>query len=99
MAKDTRIVRGELLQIKCDWCEDECVLTFTDEDALGEFLDTEASDWCCSSECRKAVEHPVNQCDGCRRGMPIRDGVHYNPDGSYDYIACTAEDYPCSPAK
>lgn len=37
--------------------------------------------------------NPLNQCDGCRRGLPLRDGCHYNPDGSYDYIGCTANLY------
>lgn len=36
----------------------------------------------------------TNQCDGCRRGLPINDkGVHYNPDGSYDHIVCTKDRY------
>jgi hypothetical protein len=35
----------------------------------------------------------MNQCDGCRRGLPMEDGVHYNPDGSYDHIGCTARFY------
>lgn len=35
-----------------------------------------------------------NQCDGCRRGLPINEhGHHYNPDGSYDYIGCTKHLY------
>lgn len=33
----------------------------------------------------------VNQCDGCRRGLPIRDGVHVGP--GYDMIGCTAARY------
>lgn len=35
----------------------------------------------------------VNQCDGCRRGLPIRNGIHWN-DGKYDHIGCTAHLYP-----
>jgi hypothetical protein len=35
----------------------------------------------------------LNQCDGCRRGLPLRDGTHSNPDGSYDHICCTAHLY------
>jgi hypothetical protein len=45
---------------------------------------------------------PVNQCDGCRRGLPLNEhGTHYNPDGSYDRIGCTAEQYraPSAPAE
>jgi hypothetical protein len=38
-------------------------------------------------------EERPNQCDGCLRGMPIRDGVHYSPDGSYDMIGCTKHLY------
>lgn len=33
----------------------------------------------------------INQCDGCRRGLPLKDGIHYG-DG-YDMIACTKERY------
>ena len=42
---------------------------------------------------------PVNQCDGCRRGMPLRNGVHYKPDSTGanpswpDMISCTAHLY------
>ena len=37
----------------------------------------------------------TNQCDGCRRGMPVEDGIHsatgLTVDGyGYDLIACTA---------
>lgn len=36
----------------------------------------------------------MNQCDGCRRGLPKdENGLHYNPDGSYDMICCTKELY------
>jgi hypothetical protein len=36
----------------------------------------------------------INQCDGCRRGLPLDErGNHYNPDGSYDLIGCTADRY------
>lgn len=41
----------------------------------------------------------MNQCDGCRRGMPIKNGMHYNPDGSYDYIMCTKHKYEAEPKK
>lgn len=33
----------------------------------------------------------INQCDGCRRHLPIIDGVHMN--FGYDMIACTADRY------
>lgn len=44
------------------------------------------------------TEETVNQCDGCRRGLPTRStefggAIHYNPDGSYDHIGCTAHLY------
>ncbi len=35
----------------------------------------------------------INQCDGCRRGMPIKDGIHRNPYDAWDLQACTAERY------
>jgi hypothetical protein len=35
----------------------------------------------------------LNQCDGCQRGLPLKNGSHYNPDGSYDYIGCTKKLY------
>lgn len=33
-----------------------------------------------------------NQCDGCARGMPLRDGIHYGKP-AYDMIGCTAHRY------
>ena len=33
----------------------------------------------------------INQCDGCRRGLPIVDGLHKGP--GYDMIACTKGRY------
>lgn len=42
------------------------------------------------------LENPEtkNQCDGCARDLPINEhGIHYNPDGSYDHIACTKDKY------
>lgn len=32
-----------------------------------------------------------NQCDGCARGLPIRDGIHRGV--GYDAIVCTADRY------
>lgn len=39
------------------------------------------------------VRAEVNQCDGCARGLPLEGNTHRNPDGSYDFIACTASRY------
>lgn len=35
----------------------------------------------------------VNQCDGCKRKLPLRDGVHYNPKTGWAYMGCTADRY------
>jgi len=42
------------------------------------------------------IETP-NQCDGCRRGLPLHDGIHRG-DG-YDMIACTASRYESGEVK
>lgn len=34
---------------------------------------------------------PVNQCDGCRRGLPIENGIHY--DKGWPDMSCTADRY------
>ncbi len=37
-----------------------------------------------------------NQCDGCRRGIPInKNGIHIGPGGFWhgDYQSCTADRY------
>lgn len=34
----------------------------------------------------------VNQCDGCRRGLPLQDGIHYG-DTLTDRVACTKGRY------
>ena len=37
-------------------------------------------------------EADINQCDGCRRGLPIDDeGVHFG--AGFDMIGCTADRY------
>ncbi len=38
---------------------------------------------------------PINQCDGCRRGLPVLAGFHRGPKGFWggDIQACTAEHY------
>jgi len=39
-------------------------------------------------------EKPINQCDGCRRGLPLdQDGFHHDPDSNYDFIGCTKDRY------
>lgn len=41
----------------------------------------------------------INQCDGCRRGLPVSErGIHRGP-GSWDLIGCTAARYPSGPWK
>lgn len=37
------------------------------------------------------VTETINQCDGCRRGLPLRGGIHRGE--GYDLIACTADRY------
>ena len=45
-----------------------------------------------SFRCNVCLPWPkVNQCDGCRRGLPIVDGLHKGE--GYDMIACTKERY------
>jgi len=35
-----------------------------------------------------------NQCDGCARGLPLKDGIHRNDRANgYDLIGCTAHLY------
>jgi len=33
----------------------------------------------------------LNQCDGCRRGLPVEDGTHRGE--GYDLIVCTKDRY------
>lgn len=37
----------------------------------------------------------TNQCDGCRAGMPLADGIHRYP-GGFPYMCCTADLYATS---
>lgn len=37
-------------------------------------------------------DHEINQCDGCRRGLPLRSGIHYG-NSNWDVIGCTADLY------
>jgi hypothetical protein len=34
-----------------------------------------------------------NQCDGCRRGLPVKDGLHYEPSTGQSVIGCTKDRY------
>ena len=34
----------------------------------------------------------VNQCDGCRQGLPVKDGLHVKSDG-HPFMACTRSRY------
>lgn len=36
----------------------------------------------------------MNQCDGCRSGWPVENGIHKAPSGRWhDNIGCTADRY------
>jgi hypothetical protein len=53
---------------------------------------------CCPMNCPGPTTgcgayRPKNQCDGCRRGLPLRDGIHY--DGDRPYMGCTKD--KCQP--
>lgn len=41
--------------------------------------------------CHVCLPKEINQCDGCRRNLPIVDGLHKGE--GYDMIACTKERY------
>lgn len=43
-------------------------------------------------EQHQRAETIINQCDGCRRGLPIENGLHIREDGLPD-MACTKERY------
>jgi len=34
----------------------------------------------------------INQCDGCRQKLPLKDGYHYLPDG-HIFIGCERNRY------
>jgi ribosomal protein L32 len=36
-------------------------------------------------------QSPLNQCDGCARGLPLENGIHRGE--GYDLIGCTADRY------
>lgn len=40
------------------------------------------------------LEEQMNQCDGCRRGLPIYDlNIHAESPDSYPYMGCTKRRY------
>lgn len=39
----------------------------------------------------------MNQCDGCRRGLPLHNGIHQGGEG--DLIGCTKYLYTATPAE
>lgn len=46
-----------------------------------------------------SAARPINQCDGCQRGLPLgTNGHHYDHDGSgaLPVMACTADRYAAS---
>lgn len=36
----------------------------------------------------------MNQCDGCRRGLPIEGNIHREANG-HGYMVCTKQLYEC----
>lgn len=48
------------------------------------------------------MSEQINQCDGCRRRLPLQNGVHFNPGHEWDSMVCTAQNYaapaPSAPA-
>lgn len=39
------------------------------------------------------MEKPINQCDGCRRGLPVKNGLHHDPKRLLDGQGCTRKLY------
>lgn len=35
----------------------------------------------------------INQCDGCRRGLPVTNGIHREPSNAWGSMSCTADRY------
>ena len=62
-----------------------------DTNRIGLYMMWEASESLVYMYGDKPKPKEVNQCDGCRRGLPIVDGLHKGP--GYDMIACTKERY------
>ena len=36
----------------------------------------------------------MNQCDGCRRGLKLKDNIHYTDGDGLPVMVCTAADAP-----
>jgi hypothetical protein len=49
-----------------------------------------------SADPRSLPAHELNQCDGCRRGLPVNGGLHRG--GGYDLMACTSDRYGAAPS-
>lgn len=44
-----------------------------------------------STPCPLCQPEPINQCDGCTKGLPVNEnGVHYNPLAAHEASVCTA---------
>jgi len=43
----------------------------------------------------KHIKVSKNQCDGCRRGLPIENGIHIDKDNKFNklYMGCCKSDY------
>lgn len=44
----------------------------------------------------------MNQCDGCRRGLPLENGVHIDPTiqgWGRMYMVCTKDEYDTQPIR
>jgi len=35
----------------------------------------------------------INQCDGCRRGLPVVDDLHIDPETGHAYMGCEKKRY------
>jgi hypothetical protein len=71
-----------------------CAACVPDEDnSCRNCKHTPASGSCSICDPQKLDQwEPINQCDGCRRRLPIKNGIHKG-DGDYDMIACTKARY------
>jgi hypothetical protein len=70
---------------------------------LARFAPADQPDECCRhgrplhqdcficSETAPDQQSPLNQCDGCARGLPMENGIHRGE--GYDLIGCTADRY------
>jgi hypothetical protein len=50
---------------------------------------------CATCQCSPETPSAVNQCDGCRRGAPLKNGIHYtsNELGALPVMYCQADRY------